>query len=85
MNVLRSRSEDGPYEQVNQEMILARGDSPGVSGFSCEDESAAGGANFYRLERVGMDGERELGEVVELSVGPATVRFLRGPRPRVLQ
>jgi hypothetical protein len=48
-NVLRSTSESGPWEQANDDLIVARGEDMGGAQYSFVDTGLAGGVTYYYM------------------------------------
>lgn len=48
-NVLRGASQYGPWEQANDDLILARGEDMGGAQYSFVDTGLAGGVTYYYM------------------------------------
>jgi hypothetical protein len=79
-NLYRATAEEGPYIQINDELIVAKGDAASGASYTFVDEPGHG-TFYYRLEDVGTSGARTLRAMVEVLVARPIRPPLSRPRP----
>ncbi len=79
-NLLRSENPDGPFERINDSIILSTGDSLSGGSYRYEDATAAAGKTYYYLlEEIGSDGSSNRHGPIAVSTGnTAKLELLTG-------
>jgi|GEM_PF-357618 len=69
-NVFRSKRKEGPFAQINDRLIEAKGSSVSSGEYAYKDEQRlSSGIYFYRIQQIGTDGTITLSEPVSVQVG----------------
>jgi hypothetical protein len=81
-NLYRAATEVGPYVQLNEQLILARGDAVGGAGYSYLDAPGYG-TFYYRLEDVDLSGMGVMRDAVAVELAfPYRLPLRRPTIPR---